>query len=157
MPIVIWADQGRDSPLVYFQQKQNIKRRSDSVYSKVTKSRHPGYKPAVRDKLTDIWKTMDAINFVKNRKWEDEAESRHRINDAVWNRILHFHAVLNLKLKLCDYVMISLIHGKICIHHFQSRRIAELLRNCISVNFAREACLQFSLNRFYRFLFFQKY
>ena len=23
MPIVIWAGQGRDSPLVYFQQKQN--------------------------------------------------------------------------------------------------------------------------------------
>ena len=40
MPIVIWAGQGRDSPLVYFQQKQNIKRRSGSVYSRVTKSRH---------------------------------------------------------------------------------------------------------------------
>ena len=44
MPIVIWAGQGRDSPLVYFQQKQNIKRRSGSVYSKVTKSRHPEQK-----------------------------------------------------------------------------------------------------------------
>ena len=76
------------------------------------------YKPAVRDKLSDIWKTMDVINLVKNCKGEDEAESRHRINDAVWNRILHFHAVLNLKLKLCDYVMIRLEHGKICIHHF---------------------------------------
>ena len=44
MPIVIWAGQGRDSPLIYFQQKQNIKRRSGSVYSKVTKSRHPEQK-----------------------------------------------------------------------------------------------------------------
>ena len=40
MPIVIWAGQGRDSPLVYFQQNQNIKRHSGRVYSKVTKSRH---------------------------------------------------------------------------------------------------------------------
>ena len=79
---------------------------------------------------------MDVIYLVKNRKGEDKAESRHRINDAVRNWILHFHAVLNLKLKFCDYVVVSLEHGKICIHHFQSRRIAELLRNCISVNFA---------------------
>ena len=26
MPIVIWAGQGRDSPLVYFQQKQKYKK-----------------------------------------------------------------------------------------------------------------------------------
>ena len=44
MPIVIWAGQGRDSPLIYFQQKHNIKRRSGRVYSKVTKSRHPEQK-----------------------------------------------------------------------------------------------------------------
>ena len=41
--------------------------------------------------------------------------------NAVRNRILHFHAVLNLKLKFCDYFMIRLEHCKICIHHFQSR------------------------------------
>ena len=78
---------------------------------------------------------MDVIYLVKNRERKNKTESRHRINDAVRNRILHFHAVLNLKLKFCDYVVVSLKHGKICIHHFQSRRIAELLRNCISVNF----------------------
>ena len=76
------------------------------------------HKPAVRDELTYIGEAMDVINLVENRKGEYKAESRHRINDAVRNRILHFHAVLNLKLKFCDYVVVSLKHGKICIHHF---------------------------------------
>lgn len=44
MPIVIWAGQGRDSPLIYFNKNKNIKRRSGSVHSKVTKSRHPEQK-----------------------------------------------------------------------------------------------------------------
>ena len=78
---------------------------------------------------------MDVIYLLKNRERKNKAESRNGINDAVRNRILYFHAVLNLKLKLCDYVVVSLEHGKVRIHHFQSRRICEVLGNCISVNF----------------------
>ena len=35
------------------------------------------YKPAVRDKLPYIRKTMDVINLVENRKGEDESEARN--------------------------------------------------------------------------------
>ena len=78
------------------------------------------YKPVVRDKLSDIWKTMDVINLVKNCKWEDKDESRHRINDAVRNRILYFHAVLNLKLKFCEKIFLTKIRfcGTILLWNF---------------------------------------
>ena len=47
MPIVIWAGQGRDSPLIYFQQKQKYKK--GAVAASIQGSRSHG----IRDRKND--------------------------------------------------------------------------------------------------------
>ena len=102
MPIVIWAGQGRDSPLIYFQQKQKYKQVGSGLLCRQKQSSGLFLASLQAAELRRQWQRL-----FKAQEVTASGTERMRGGHAAYN--LHFSKVPPYTLQLCEMLAATVL------------------------------------------------